>query len=98
MLEDRVTQTAEARVEPAPQPAAGFYLQLGAYGRADKAAEMRGKLLASGVVELIEVVQAGSVHRLYGGPFGSRDDALAALRALPPALGIKPIVVRRGAD
>jgi rare lipoprotein A len=104
VLEDRVTQTSEARAEPArdsvqpQQPASAFYLQLGAYGRADKAAEARGKLLASGVLELVEVVQAGVVHRLYGGPFGSREDALAAGRALPAALGIKPIVVRRGAD
>jgi rare lipoprotein A len=55
-------------------------------------------VLASGVLELVEVVQAGALHRLYGGPFDSRADALAALRALPAALGIKPIVVRRGAD
>jgi rare lipoprotein A len=98
MLEDRVAQTAEALAAPAPQPAAGFYLQLGAYSRADKAAEVRASVLASGVLELVEVVQAGAQHRLYGGPFDSRGDALAALRALPAALGIKPIVVRRGAD
>jgi rare lipoprotein A len=96
MLEDRVGQTAEARAEPAP--AAGYYLQLGAYARADKAAEVRARLHASGAMELIEVVQAGALHRLYGGPFGSRGEALAALRALPAALGIKPIVVRRGDD
>jgi rare lipoprotein A len=95
MLEGRTGEPAEARAGPAP---AGFYLQLGAYSRADKAADARGKLLATGVVELIEVVQAGLVHRLYGGPFGSREDALAAARTLPAALGIKPIVVRRSAD
>jgi len=47
---------------------------------------------------VVEVVRAGLVHRLYGGPFASRDEALAAARALPAALAIKPIVVRRGAD
>jgi rare lipoprotein A len=99
MLEGRTGEPAEARAGPAPAAApAGFYLQLGAYSRADKAAEARGTLLATGVVELIEVVQAGLVHRLYGGPFGSREDALAAARTLPAALGIKPIVVRRSAD
>ncbi len=55
-------------------------------------------MLASGAVEQVEVVQAGAVHRLYGGPFASRDEALKAARALPSTLGIKPIVVRRSAD
>jgi rare lipoprotein A len=90
---------AEAQAgAPAPRHPAGYYLQLGAYSHADRAADMRALLLASGVVELVEVMQAGLVHRLYGGPFGSRDDALAAARALPASLGIKPIVVRRSAD
>lgn len=97
MLEDRFAQDSDARSEPR-QLAAGFYLQLGSYSRADKAAEGRSKLLASGVVELIEVVKSGAVHRLFSGPFDSREAALAAARALPAALGIKPIVVRRGAD
>jgi rare lipoprotein A len=97
MLEDRFTQQSDASSVPR-QPAAGFYVQLGSYSRADKAAEARSKLLASGVLDLIEVVQAGAVHRLFGGPFGNREDALAAARSLPAALGIKPIVVRRGAD
>jgi rare lipoprotein A len=102
MLEGRVTQTSEARAEPAAdsaqpeQPRSGFYLQLGAYSRADKAAEVRARLLESGLVEMVDVVLAGSLHRLFGGPFDSREAALKAARALP-ALGIKPIVVRRGA-
>ena len=76
----------------------GFYLQLGAYSRADKAGEVRARVLASGAVPIIEVVQSGAVHRLYGGPFASRDEAQQAGRALPQALAIKPIVVRRTAD
>jgi rare lipoprotein A len=103
ILEDRVTQTSEARAEPAPDSAqpeqapSGFYLQLGAYSRADKAAEVRASLLAAGVFGMVDVVIAGPVHRLFGGPFDSREAALKAGRALPAALGIKPIVVRRGA-
>ena len=83
---------------PRTSVADGFYLQLGAYSRADKAGEVRARVLASGAVDLIEVVQSGAVHRLYGGPFDSRDEAQRAGRALPPALAIKPIVVRRTAD
>ena len=102
MLEDRVTQENEARAEapaaaePPPKPAAGYYLQLGAYSRADKAAEVRSRVLESGAVALVDVVQAGAVHRLYGGPYASRDEAQKAARALPAGLSIKPIVVRRG--
>jgi rare lipoprotein A len=109
-LEERMTQDSEARVEPAgagvpvtpAQPAKsasdGFYLQLGAYSRAERAAEVRARLLASGAVEIVEVVQSGAVYRLYGGLFGSRDEAQKAGRALPASLAIKPIVVRRSAD
>ena len=108
MLEERMTLQSEARAQLATTAAAaepprksaadGFYLQLGAYSRADRAAEVRARVLATGAVDIIEVVQSGAVHRLYGGPFGSRDEALKAGRALPPALAIKPIVVRRSAD
>jgi rare lipoprotein A len=96
MLEDRASEPAGARAEPAPQPAAGFYLQLGAYSRGDAAAEVRNKLLALGALGPVEVVQVGAVHRLYGGPFASREEALKAARGLPAALAARPIVVRRG--
>jgi rare lipoprotein A len=104
MLEERTTPERVARAEPAasepPRKSAadGFYLQLGAYSRADRAAEVRARVLGTGAVDIIEVVQSGAVHRLYGGPFGSREEAQKAGRALPPALAIKPIVVRRSAD
>ena len=76
--------------------AAGFYLQLGAYSRADRAQEMSRLLADAGIaVGNLEVAPAGAVHRLYGGPFGSRAEAQQAARALPPTLGLKPIVVKR---
>lgn len=104
MLEERLRLDAAARAQPAvaeaPRKSAadGYYLQLGAYSRAARAAEVRARVLATGAVAVIEVVQSGAVHRLYGGPFGSRDEAQQAGRALPPALAIKPFVVRRTAD
>jgi rare lipoprotein A len=104
MLEDRTTLDSEARAEapaaatPAAKPTDGYYLQLGAYSRPDKAAEVRARLLATGAVGIVEVVQSGFVHRVYGGPFASREEALKAGRALPSSLAIKPIVVRRSAD
>ncbi len=76
----------------------GYYLQLGAFSVAERAAEVRSKVLASGAVSIVEVVQSGALHRLFGGPFDSRAEALEAARELPAALAIKPIVVRRTAD
>ena len=93
------TSAATTAAEPPRKSLSdGFYLQLGAYSRADKAGQVRERLLASSAMKIIEVVQSGAVHRLYGGPFRSRDEAQQAGRALPPALAIKPIVVRRTAD
>jgi rare lipoprotein A len=75
--------------------AAGFYLQLGAYGRQGKAEEMSEMLKKSGVSQALEVVRTGSVNRLYSGPFDTRAMAQEAAQALPSSLGLKPIVVRR---
>ena len=104
MREDRVQTDSAALAQALPSsPAAakstapaGFYLQLGAYSRADKAQEMGRRLADAGIaVGKLEVAPAGSVHRLYGGPFGSRAQAQQAARTLPSKLGLKPIVVRR---
>jgi rare lipoprotein A len=73
----------------------GYYLQLGAYGRAGKAEEISEALKQAGVGPALEVVHVGSINRLYSGPYDSRALAQEAARALPPALGLKPIVVRR---
>ena len=107
MLEDRVQIDSAAAVKLPPAQglagataAAGFWLQLGAYSRADKAQdkaqEMSRQLADAGVsVGSLEVAPAGSVHRLYGGPFGTRAEAQEAARTLPSELGLKPIVVKR---
>ncbi|MDQ2991094.1 MAG: septal ring lytic transglycosylase RlpA family protein, partial [Pseudomonadota bacterium] len=97
MLEDRTSAAldAPAVVTVAAKATDGYYLQLGAYSRPDRAAEVRDKLLVTGALEMVEIVQSGFVHRLYGGPFASREAALKVAKALPAALVIKPIVVRR---
>ena len=77
-----------------PAATSGFYLQLGAYTRAENAEVVRGKLAGNGFSTL-EVVQSGQVHRLFGGPFASRQEALQAAQGLPAALSLKPIVVQR---
>jgi rare lipoprotein A len=99
MLEDRVDMDSAAvareQTPPAAAPKSGYYLQLGAYGRAGKAEEMSEKLKQAGIDLEVEVVRSGSVNRLYGGPFDTRALAQEAARALPAGLGLKPIVVRR---
>jgi rare lipoprotein A len=111
MLEDRVEMDSAAVARPVPatvQPqqaaapaaqaassAAGYYLQLGAFGRAGKAEEMSDMVKKSGVSQALEVVASGSINRLYCGPYETRAMAQEAARALPASLGLKPIVVRR---
>jgi rare lipoprotein A len=73
-----------------------FYLQLGAFSKQGKAEEMSQRLARNGLdAATLDVVQAGSVRRLYSGPFATRALALEAARALPSSLGLKPIVVKR---
>jgi rare lipoprotein A len=98
MLEDRVRtdSAALAQVVPKLVPRGTFYVQLGAYSRPGTAEAMGERLAAAGVeVGKLEVVKAGTVNRLFGGPFESREDALAAARAVPSSFGLKPIVVKR---
>jgi len=93
MLEERVQSNSAASVTATP---AGFYLQLGAYSRAEKAQDMSRQLADAGVaLGTLEVAPAGNVHRLYGGPFETRAQAQEAARALPSGFGLKPIVVKR---
>ncbi len=98
MLEDRVRtdSAAVAQVVPKLVPRGSFYVQLGAYSRAATAEAMGDRLAQAGVeVGKLEVVKAGSVNRLFGGPFESREDAAEAARAVPASFGLKPIVVKR---
>ena len=88
---------------PAPpmasEPAAvrnGYYLQLGAYGRAGGADDVRTRLAAAGIDNAsLDVVQAGSVYRLFRGPYATRSEAEEAMRDLPTALALKPLVIKR---
>ena len=83
----------------APAPAAlatGFYLQLGAYSRADNAEAGRAQLAPyAQTLGTLDVVPAGPLFRLYGGPFTSRADAARAAASLPASAGVKPIVIER---
>jgi len=87
---------AQEQALPAAVPKAGFYLQLGAYGRIAGAEDMRTRLQAAGVDGAsLDVAQAGTVYRLYRGPFATRAEAQDAMRDLPAALGFRPLVIKR---
>ena len=73
----------------------GFYLQLGAYAKRENAEAARAKVAMESGLPGLEVVPSGNVLRLYGGPFGTRQEAEQALQALPAALGLKPLVIQR---
>lgn len=75
---------------------AGFYVQLGAFSRADKAAEIRARVAGKGwATRALDVVKSGALHKVLSGPFATRDLALEAARGVPAVLGLRPIVVQR---
>lgn len=99
VIQPEVTAMAVDPTVAAPAPAvlaSGFYLQLGAYSRADNAEAGKQQLAPyASTLGTLDVVQAGSLFRLYGGPFASRSDAARAAASLPATAGIKPIVIER---
>lgn len=107
MLGDRASAAAAAATTPAATPATpaiattaddalagGYYLQLGAYSRPEGAQQLRGQL-AGAALAALQVVQSGPVFRLFSGPFASRQEAQDAIRGLPAALKLKPLVIQR---
>jgi rare lipoprotein A len=73
----------------------GFYLQIGAYTRSEAAEAMRDKLAAATSSDSFDVVQVGSVYRLYGGPHATRKDAQEAMNRIPSSMRLKPLIIQR---
>lgn len=79
-----------------PNPASGFYLQFGAFGlRAN--AEATFTHLQSKLAQLpaFEIVQQGTLYRLFSGPFATRDEANDAIQLALRIGVVKPIIVQR---
>lgn len=79
-----------------PNPTSGFYLQFGAFGLRSNA-EATFSRLQSKLAQLpaFEIVQQGTLYRLFSGPFASREEANDAIQ-FAINVGIpKPIVVQR---
>ncbi len=92
---DTAADAAAPAPAPAAAPAGGFYVQMGAFSRADKAAEIRARIAGNGWARALDVVTSGALHRVLGGPFSSREEAHDAARGVPSVLGLRPIVIKR---
>ena len=93
-LESFILSRGTAADTQAPS-SGGFYLQLGAFSKETSATAMRDRLANATRGSEFAVVQSGTMYRLYGGPFGSRQEAAAAAARLPTALRLKPLIVQR---
>jgi rare lipoprotein A len=79
-------------------PAAGFYLQFGAYAQPANAEALRTRLSqnSGSVLPSMTVESSNNLYRLYSGPFASRAEAAAAaLQIEQSAGGIKAFIVQR---
>ncbi len=94
-----VAPVAAANLPPvinAPNPTSGFYLQFGAFGLRSNA-EATFTRLQSQLAQLpaFEIVQQGTLYRLFSGPFASRDEAADAVQ-LAMSVGVpRPLIVQR---
>ena len=80
-----------------PLPAAGYYLQFGAYAEMNNAEAARTKLSQDmgSALPPLTVESSNSLYRLFSGPFSSREEAMtAALRAQQVGAN-KPVIVQR---
>lgn len=78
-------------------PAAGFYLQFGAYAQQANADGARTRLMQelSGLVSSLDSVAVNGLYRLYAGPYTSRADADSILQQIRQRASVTPIVVQR---
>lgn len=81
---------------PAPMGSPGFYVQIGAFSRAERAAEIRDRIVAQGWTSAaLDVIASGSLHKVLSGPFATRALAMAAAGGLGPQSGLRPIVIEK---
>ena len=97
----RSNVVAEARVAVPPvihipNAASGIYLQFGAFGLRSNA-EATFSLLQNKLAQLpgFEIVQQGTLYRLFSGPFSSREDANHAIQSALQIGLPKPLIVQR---
>ncbi len=91
--------SGQPRIVTAPSAASspGYYLQLGAYSKAENAEAARQRMMEGPAAKAapMEVVEYDQFFRLYSGPFASRADAAAAAQQLQDSGIGKPMIVQR---
>lgn len=85
-------------VAPSAGESRGIFVQLGAFRTSDKAENLRDKVRReiAGLAERLLIEARDGMFRLHVGPYGSIDDARAIAARVGEALGLKPLLVRRG--
>jgi rare lipoprotein A len=78
-------------------PTDGHWLQLGAFSTLDNAQALSRRIAAAlgELADRISVSSDGDRHRVRAGPFGSRDAAQGAARALRDQLGLEALLITR---
>ena len=91
--------TADFSARPLPEvaDARGIYLQLGAFGNADNAENLRLKLARElgSLGERLVVRVAGGMYRVQIGPWANHDEAKRIADELAELLDFQPVVVHR---
>lgn len=92
-----VGASADAGLAVASTPAAGYWLQLGAFRERDGAAalQQRVRQRAGWLAEHLTLQDDGALVRLHAGPWASRDDALDAAERLQAAMALTPLLLDR---
>lgn len=95
---DRPPEATAPPVAPAVAESRGIFVQLGAFRTSDKAESLRDKVKReiAGLAERLLIEARDGMFRLHVGPYGSIDDARAIAARVGEALGLKPLLVRRG--
>ncbi|MCS4510228.1 SPOR domain-containing protein [Xylophilus ampelinus] len=76
---------------------AGFWVQLGAFGRRDGAVALQRQTAPQlqALAPSFAVVVERGLHRLQAGPYGSRSAAQTAAQRMGAVLRLRPVVVER---
>lgn len=79
------------------EPAAGYWVQLGAYRQREGATEFRQRVAAElgWLAPLLGVFDDNALFRLQAGPYPSRDEASAVAERVRSALQLVPMIVER---
>ena len=88
---------APARVEGAPPPAGGVYLQLGAFAARENVEALRARLARelAWLGQALRVLAADGLYRLHAGPYRSQEEARPVAERIQAELDFKPLLVVR---